>query len=136
MASTGKRIKPEQQAAAMASYAMSGDYSEAARQAGVNRATVKAIVNDPDNKQALADLKKDASAAMQDYMRRCLPNVQRLSDKMLDLAEERMGDCSAYQLIGMRNLLIQEQMQQIGGNTAVQVNVVFGSNTGDMDAFK
>ena len=73
---------------------------------------------------------------MQDYLRRCLPNVQRLSDKMLDLAEERMGDCSAYQLIGMRNLLIQEQMQQIGGNTAVQVNVVFGSNAGDMDAFK
>ncbi len=136
MASTGKRIKPEQQAAAMASYAMSGDYSEAARQAGVNRATVKAIVTDPDNKQALADLKKDASAAMQDYMRRCLPDVQRVASKMLKLAEERLDDCSAYQLIGMRNLLIQEQTQQIGGNTAVQVNVVFGDKQAGLDAFK
>lgn len=131
----GDRTSVAKRAACLVAYADTGSIGAAARAAGINSQTARGIVDN--NVDVLAETKKAAEDRMREFMDSKLDKAQTIIDMMLDSMPDKIQRANLLQLATSMGIVIDKfgGQKDFNGNVT-QVNVMFGSKAGDMDAFK
>ena len=89
------------------------------------------------NIDVLAETKKAAEDRMREFMDSKLDKAQTIIDMMLDAMPDKIQRANLLQLATSMGIVIDKfgGQKDFNGNVT-QVNVMFGSKAGDMDAFK